>query len=926
MKSSRIYNLPAKFIMGLNYQTVSLTMLAVVAELFAIGLASILFHRSVVFIIMIFCIPGLVYVWKFSESLIAGDFYYQGKENLMIKIKNFNIKWPVPVKISDFDFGNYKPFKVVERLVSKSSLGFDENSVYQVDGTVYDEIFGFDLTKYQKRPGEAFGPFTGDFATKMQALEKGLPEFAMTQNVRKAEVEKSKFIANRRPALVKAGVKKVDYFLFVGLSAKKHKASDKQKILDIMGGFRRLKASEIEAYRSFILAAKTPHSEKAGVLASSEITEEFSEPYHDDYVTGAASLALLPANVDKHFPEVFKTIADMDSCISVRCVKNPLFNGQELFTKFRVSQKKEAGQEEYSEREQMNIAGKSSAEGDLTDIMLDINVLVSGKRDDVQTAIRRLQNYERRGVSSVDQAKFFQLKGYVKEALSGCFPGSRDFIETRTHLIKSVKECSYYGLYPISKGYVHNKSAILLRGDDNSVESIDLSFSVSTPFFAVVGVSGSGKSSLISYIQKVHDQREEIDGVSTLTVSIDVGGSHAWRVDDDPEKVVNVQLKKGKGNNWEPLPVWPLLLLMYDSGKSDGDIENARNFICSILSIDVKDQERGSDVEIITDSVRVLAASGKDLRLCNYVKIAEARSKVTIEKLSKGNVRDQLELRWLNYISYLKRFAHGGEFGPVFDHDKSGSFDVDKVRFWYFNIQSADKNSPDLLNVFLNLAYICSFSLGARFNPLSEVIEQDKKKQILLILEEANWQQENLKKTSVTDLPDQCRKFGIIPGIVVQQFEYLKSLDERIVKGLGRFFYYRRPSDDRDLASDLVGLMGSDEGVTELKRIGQSIEEDYADHDIYSVGYVDEARRVKRYSVDLEDEFLWEITTREGGSDLRKLCIEKGYSGKEAALLLAEHGPKKIPREKMSKEFYEEVLKKIKEEVGEWPTKRKKTK
>lgn len=928
MKSSRMYNGPQKVFAGINQQSVYFVVFTLVIGFSIIGLFSLAMSGLFVVLCVFVTVAASLFSYRFSESLIEGDFFFQGKENKKVEFLEKYKHWPVSVNFSETIEGKMIDFNNLKEIFNKNfSLGYDENSLYRLNKSSYDEMFGFDLSDYKidSKHGDDFSSeysiYHGDYGGEVEQMLRSLPPLAQIQVIRFSRLETSEEVKIYRPSLIEAKAQNVKYYLIVSLDSRFHGDGHKNTLVSIMNGFRRLSKVELNNYHEQITAPKTQPSGTGKNLATTEISLSYSEPYYDDYVVGAASLAMLPARIDEDFSSVYSSFKNLESTISLRYIKRREGRMVDVFKRITKQRKKDEGKASYADLQQIETEEKRTFKNDYANLLFDVNILLAGPKSEVQRGIEALQNFQFSSIDQHEAAKFIQLKGFVKEAINACFLGSKEIIHTRLHNIKSFKEATLYGIFPKSNSFNPKNFRLLMRNEDNAIESINLLSSLKSPFTLIFGPSGSGKSTLLNMFVRINDYVNNVVGIKTYTISNDIGSSLRWRYEDNKETSVAFELNKDELNNFLPFSTWPLRALMFDKGQSDGDITAARDYVCTLLGLDPEDDKQSGDTALITRSVKDLVESKKDLRLSNLFDILERNIDAFLNTRKEGSLKDSIEEAWRHRSANLYKFTKNGEFGGIFDAETSKDFEATKINFWYFNIDSADKQSKDLIGGFLSFAYALTFSLAARFGPKSKVVAPVDKKTLLLIDDETDWKKDYLQQTSLTNIPDQCRKFDIVPVLSFQQIQYINDLSDKIVKSVGRFFFYRTPADDALDSEVFSKLVPRDRLRKKLLKMGEHIEDEYNRKRVYSVGFYSDTGTLSRLFVDVERNYLWRESTHAGATYLRKIVADKGFSDKEASKILYELGPKYPPREKPRDKEIEEILEQIEKGIGGWPKK-----
>jgi hypothetical protein len=321
-------------------------------------------------------------------------------------------------------------------------------------------------------------------------------------------------------------------------------------------------------------------------------------------------------------------------------------------------------------------------------------------------------------------------------------------------------------------------------------------------------------------------------------------------------------------------------------------------------------------------------------RLSTFLGYMKASAAQLIEDAPAG--KDALAKEWFDRSLRLALFAKGGSYGGIFDPDVVERNDMKGVVNFYYNMDEEIFQIPDLAGAYIGLCWSVARSIGQRFKSNNE-----EARDTLLLMDEFDKKSEFLGGLTLKDMKDQSRKYGIIPGLGIQSFDYLTMPDSgsgrsknTIYEGVGNTFFYGVGQEDVypkiSAIFEEVYIPGTEPRgkLREMLAIAQFIAKSKEDADkektmkrkpgqerkerVYSVGFFDSSRRIQHLYVDVERDFLWMFTTHPGGRAIRNAVrreVEPNLI--KASLLLARHGPWPIPSETPSPKEIKEIVERI---------------
>lgn len=564
-------------------------------------------------------------------------------------------------------------------------------------------------------------------------------------------------------------------------------------------------------------------------------------------------------------------------------------------------------------------AEEDEAAGDYEPLKIYCQVLVYGAPADVNDCLKKVK--EARDIPDDIKPLMSPELGSIKDALRAVTPGALDTIPTRTLKVRSLTEAGFYlPLYapPTSRAIEH---PLVLRTIHNTPAYINHAGLSESPLTLFVGKSGSGKSSLMCVMIRAHWLLGELHGRPVAVVVGDVGSSMTFMIDNGIADLA-FNMERLDGKDFPPLPIHPLHAFL--ERDSSGKINTASRILARetiAFFLGVPSDRDATTNTIIDKAMERMIEKETVFRLSTYLVYLKESAKVLIDDAPAA--RDVLAKEWFDHCIRLALFSKGGTYGGIFDPDTVERDSLKGVTAFYYNMDEEIFTIPDLAGAYIGVCWSVARSLAQRFKSNNE-----EARDTLLLMDEFNKKSEYLGGLTLKDMKDQSRKYGIIPGLGIQSFDYLTMPDKAhgvgskntIYEGVGNTFFYGVGQEDvypkvsaifeetyipgteprgklREMI-DIARTIAADKKKSELEkslkaRAGQERKER-----VYSVGFFDWTRNVQHLYVDIERDFLWMFTTHPGGRAVRN-AVRKAVEPDliKASILLASHGPWPIPSE-----------------------------
>ena len=672
-------------------------------------------------------------------------------------------------------------------------------------------------------------------------------------------------ISEERNALIKNGLKEKNYFIFITTTQNDRLIETYPQLLEDYA--TRLSQEDMQTYHGFLALpedgldaqkAKTPLWEVNHVL-----TKNRSVPHQNSKCYGSVSMASLPEQTSDTFHDIFRQAESVDGIICTSFMKTLNLYKEIIDYKRREEIKKTSDkklsdvdlevvkQEEYLESRGLKVA-----------LSMTQTLLLYGENEKITEAIRSMTTGQHQELVN-QRAVYLENNNYMKNAIKACqigqfntFPmGSRSLFignieEATTYLPKltfPTPEIPYLGL--------------ILRDTDNSPAFIDHRGGDETPAMMVLGASGSGKSAFLSSIIRAHECLGRDTGVETAIFIMDVGSSYTWI---DPECDLIFRLSKNGLN----MPIYPLEIFRPSHTASEEEkffcIDHAQQFVRRIINSEGEPEV----TDIITGVIKDIIQKGTSLRFVNVT-----------NELKKAIRTKNIEFseRWKNIVITMTQLSQGGAYGHIFDPEylQTAKVEIAPETISKIQFDLADKDTPnDIAQVFLELGYAASKFYSSVFDSKSAY-----SKSLLAVFDEFDAQRMKLKDRAYENaslLVNHARKSGIIPVFASQDSSHFvndttqsEEKQNEIFQGIGNLFFYNFDINET-IAKKIFKGGDFQNGIKRVQQINQEIIKDTTGKTrIYSIGHIDKARRVNKKHPDLEDDFLWRITTASGGLQIK---------------------------------------------------------
>ncbi|MFK7823863.1 MAG: hypothetical protein AB8G05_06895 [Oligoflexales bacterium] len=546
--------------------------------------------------------------------------------------------------------------------------------------------------------------------------------------------------------------------------------------------------------------------------------------------------------------------------------------------------------------------------GDKIRLHLFQSALLFGPHEKVHEASIRLQNleYEQKPHDSNAHPMYLIDEGFIRTSFSAAMPGCFSYLPQRLLNVNSIEEGSLY--LPAAEHISSEEFPLMLRSEHGSPFPINHIKGGGAVFQILLGRTGKGKSALVSEHIRAHMRLEECQGIETGVVVLDLGGSMSWLSEEDG--VLSFEIRASK-EGWEPLPAHPLQILL-----SQGRLNIARDFLVKLMQIK---RHVPTAEDLITKAIK-LSIRDKDYSFSGFYEHLTREVEAHKQEIELSS---EMQLEWNNRLAILRKFKKGGIYGDIFEPENPKIKNLDGVTNFYANIDLKDVQFKDLSAAFILLSFTIGYEICHIYNA-----DGLKPKSILFVIDEFHTMAKFIDSNEVLYLKDQARKTGFIPLICIQSLKYLipdsikDDLKEAMFQGIGNIFFYSLDGSE-DFSKLSVILQepapANDRIPTgKFKKI-KEIEEFISDQAkkeegkrCYPVGLIARDLSIHCLYVDLETEWLWQITTHAGGKQIRNKIIERFHcSKKEASKLLAKHWNAPIPTDTLPPRVIDELIYKI---------------
>lgn len=799
---------------------------------------------------------------------------------------------------------------------------YDPLSIYNTAG---DEFVGLEVQGHMTQ---------AELMSLCKPFVKRLPKGASLTFLRLAEPFSTPFLRTYRPALLEKNIMGVRYVVILKIPYLKVTGEDHKKLIDnIPSIFYRLSREDMADISERIVDPhKKRKSRETPSFEASFVTDgRYAYPYPNECYA-AISVCELGTHFDESIQDLFKPAFGMNSIVSTTIIKEGvLADGlrnlygsmrEQNFIGFgKVSDK----QIEASKKEQ-----RDEEEGDYSTLKVYSQALVYGKQEDTNRCLRDIKEAEK--IDEKVKPLLSPELGNIRAALRAVTPGGLETLPSRTLKVRSLTEAGFYlpSYAPPTMASVEHP--LVLRTVHNTPAYINHAGLSASPLTLFVGKSGVGKSTAMCLTIRAHWLLEELQGRPIATIVGEVGSSMIFMLENGiADLAFNMERKDSE--DFEPLPIHPLHAFLEkseDDGVTDANKLLARETIAFFIGADTT---HASVATVLDKAIWKMVDKETVYRISTFKKYMDISAGEYIDS-APGAAKDGLSRDWFEFSTRLAMFAKGGSYGRIFDPDTPARDSLKGVVNFYYNMDEEIFEIPDLARAYIGLCWSVARSIGRRFKSNNE-----EARDTLLIIDEFDRQSEHLGKMTLKNMKDQSRKYGLIPALGIQSFDYLtqpdsvKGSQNTIYEGVGNTFFYGVGQEDvyRKISAifDEVHIPGS-EPRGKLKRmievaqkIGKSREDERKQKGIkvrlgterkervHSVGYFDWSRTIEELYVDVERDFLWMITTHPGGRAIRNAVRKIEPNLIKASLLLAEHGPWPIPSETPSAEDIRAICEKI---------------
>ena len=733
----------------------------------------------------------------------------------------------------------------------------DMNLLYHPDGNV---SLGFRFL-----PHESKKDLKEYLRLAAEKILRETPPRALIQFVKVSTPIRHKSITQERSALVKNGLKEKTYFVFVTLHRSEKIIESLPSILEEYAV--QINQDEMQTYHAFLALPEdglSPDKDKTPMWeVNSSVSSNRIHPHQNSKCYGSVSLVGLPSQTSFDFNDIFKDAEAVDGIICTSFKKIKRFSKD--IESYRIREEiKKTSDKKISEIALAEIQHEDEleAKGLKASMAMSQTILLYGEPEEVSDAIRSMttgikqERIKERGIYIENINRMEQALKSCKIGEFGVFPmGSRtlfigNILEAMTYLPKltfPTPQIPFLGL--------------ILRDTDNSPSFIDHRGNDDKPAIMVLGESGSGKSAFVSSIIRAHECLGRDLQIDTAIFILDIGSSYTWF---DPECDLIFRLSK----TGLSMPIYPLQIFQPLESASDEEKQNCIDLCTQFILTIINSKEEPEVVEVINSSVQSVIEAKEALRFIRlYEKIKE--------NLTTQNI--EFSERWKNIVSSIKQLSQGGAYGHIFDpeHLPMSKYKLDHRYISKIQFDLADKEAPnEIANIFFQLAYAASQFYSAKFDSKAKT-----SRNLLAIFDEFDGQAKKLGSKAYEQasiLVNQARKSGMIPVFASQDASHFMSTEteskekqSEIFQGLGHIFFYNFNINE-SLAIAISKSNQYKDFEHKVREISEQINNDRnGKKTIYSIGHIDKARRISKKHPDLEDDFLWRITTTSGGLQIK---------------------------------------------------------
>jgi hypothetical protein len=795
-------------------------------------------------------------------------------------------------------------------------MAYDKDSLYTLDGWEY---FGYRVSQLPHQ----------ELSAHAIKLLKDLPLDYVIKFIRFNTLHRSDFLIKHRPALASHRLTTPGYYIIIARNMRLTKVSEKNDFLgEISSSFIRLTEVELKQFNEYLFnPSKLPSSDqKMARFSANHLADgKFSWVYPGECY-GACSLVELPDEVDSDFYKVFSAFEGQQGFLMTRFEKQSQQKEEitQAFKTFKLLQSNAAmwlaKDSVKAAKIRKNLEDRSRGYG--ANLKMFLNCVVYGSPDEVT---RTLKNIGKKDDESALSRPSFQIdSGFIKESVSSLAIGRRDSLPLREQRLDSIEEASFYLPPLVNYTPPTIEHPLVYRTKHNVPKYIDHANLEETPITLLVGKSGYGKSLMLSQMIKAHLKLEEIYRRPVAVIMGDVGSSAEW-LEDNGISDLTFDLSRTDGADFKALPIHPFHIFLSATDRPEGDdlktadILPLRNFILSLLDADLEDAEAGN---LVIEAIRAMTACEKSYEITkfqNYLKKAIDDKASEVPKAA----HEAFERTWYQRLTKLSQYSKGGLYHHIFEPDSPEYQSIDHVRVFYYNLDEEDFNNPDLVRPFLNLCYATAQQLSTKFKSTNT-----DGRDVLECIDEFDKQARYLPVSSLKDKKDQARKYGQIPVLCIQSFDYLSrknehgEFDNSIYEGVGRTFFWQVGQEK--VYSKVAAIfdepyLGGTPGpkLAKMLEITKNINEQRKLRDgglldanmPRPVGFFDTNKIIDELVVDVEPEILWETTTKPGGRKIRKFVRDRlGLSLDEAAKYLTAKLQNKIPAATPSDEWLSKLI------------------
>lgn len=836
------------------------------------------------------------------------------------------------IRLRRFMFNSQnKRMDVKDHIGGDFKVGRDARREYAV-GVGEVQTYGF---KVMPRSGEDVIDFYQSF---FQQLLSTLDHGVLIKDALMGLRYETEYLRKERPTLIEKGVCEHFRCLFVSFQPTVSEAKKTMILEKLASDARPIKAKEIAKYMELIAAPESPptgHSTPS-YQVSQVLNGRNIKMYPGAKIQGAASLATLPADVQRNYNLILAPVIAPGTIITTTFkLREGLRNNFRNILKgfLKTSKLSQQSEEEVSEAKD---AANQESRGDAIDLYMYQSILMYDSPERLQRRILDLQNV-RTFQSLAEEAApvYMGDEGFIEESFRAALPSAWAYLPQRLQDVNSRREASYY--LPIEATTSKKPSPLVLRTIRNTPFYVDIESISDKVLIVIDGDTGTGKSTLITLYNKALLWLEENKGIGTGFVSIDIGGTNAWVKDEDGVLAFDLGDTDEMGQP-KPWPIHPLHCVL-NPDKESYTVEElglAKQYLAKVMKFKT---HTGIAQKAISAALEDMISNHDEYRLSTFVACFQKQFELF---KADNSISESMRFEWIEAIMLLENFAKGGVYGHIYDPENTAQRNLNGIYRVYFNVNLGQERIKDLTGFHLQLGYLIGYSLCLRYSS-----DSGQYRLFHFYADEFKKQAEYIDAEEILELKNQSRKNGFLPIVGVQSLKHLlmDKLDpekrKEIYEGIRELWIGNVDfNEDRGKLATILNVEDPPRGSKltgplaqlrdaidfNLKVIQQrksaeqipdpsEIEREVAKQ--YTICYISPTREITNLFVDIETNWLWEVTSHAAAKEVRALVMKEfGLKKRAAALILTKILPH-VPSSKLSYEELDRVIDRIRKEIAD---------